>query len=125
MKKFLGIVVLIFFCCSPSYSESDLQVETVNLICKSNDQSMIQNVTIGKFGKEKKAIGFVNQRAASIFITKATYILDFSITPSLDDGIKSTMVIDRTTGVYNEIWRIENSKSEIFIGNCKKVDPKF
>ena len=52
-------------------------------------------------------------------------------TDKIDAGLKTFLtelaprILDRTTGTFREVWFSDNTNPEVFIGKCKKVDPKF
>ncbi len=122
MRKFLLIIYFSLMVCNIAYSDSDLKSKKINLTCSSIDKTINYNVMIVIIGEGENGLGSVNNKIAEVLISDANYKLDYSIA---DGGIKIFLTIDRTTGEYREVWTSENTDPKVFIGKCKKVDPKF
>ena len=115
-ERVLGLLL-----CIVSYS-ADLEYKKINLTCSTSDQSINYNVEITVIVGENTGLGFVNNKPAFLTVSEASYQLEYS---RADGGIKILLDIDRTTGTFREVWTSENTDPVVFIGECKKVKPKF
>ena len=122
MKKILSIVFLSLFYGGNTYSDSNVELKKVSLTCSSNDKSINYNVEMVVILGSEKGVGYINNKSAILLVSDAYYQLEYS---RADGGIKILLDIDRTTGTFREVWTSENTDPVIFIGECKKVKPKF
>tara|TARA_B100000787_G_scaffold163681_1_gene145586 strand:+ start:207 stop:575 length:369 start_codon:yes stop_codon:yes gene_type:complete len=122
MKKLLSIIVLNFFLSSNAYTDSHVELKGVNLTCNSSDQSINYNVEMVIILGSESGVGYVNNKSAKLLVSEANYQLEYSIA---DGGIEISLDINRTTGFFREVWISENTDPIVFIGKCKKVEPKF
>ena len=122
MKKLLSVIVLGFLLSGNAYSDSHLELKGVNLTCNSNDQSINYNVEMVVIVGSENGVGYVNNKSAKLLVSEANYQLEYS---RADGGIEILLDINRTTGFFREVWISENTDSIVFVGKCKKVEPKF
>ena len=122
MKKLLSVIVLGFLLSGNAYSDSHLELKGVNLTCNSNDQSINYNVEIVVIVGSENGVGYVNNKSAKLLVSEANYQLEYS---RADGGIEILLDINRTTGFFREVWISENTDPIVFVGKCKKVEPKF
>ena len=121
MKKLLSIIVLGLLLSGNAYA-ADVEIKKVNLTCSTSDQSVNFNVEMAVIVGSGNGVGYINNKSAKLLVSEANYQLEYSIA---DGGIKILLNIDRTTGTFREVWFGENTNPEVFIGKCKKVEPKF
>ena len=122
MKNLLSVIALGFLLSGNAYSDSHLELKGVNLTCNSNDQSINYNVEMVVIVGSENGVGYVNNKSAKLLVSEANYQLEYS---RADGGIEILLDINRTTGFFREVWISENTDSIVFVGKCKKVEPKF
>lgn len=122
MKKLFSTILVLGFLLSGNGYAADVEIKKVNLTCSSSDQSINYNVEMAVIVGSENGVGYINNKSAKLLVSEANYQLEYSIA---DGGIKILLDIDRTTGTFREVWFSDNTNPEVFIGKCKKVDPKF
>ena len=122
MKNLLSVIALGFLLRGNAYSDSHLELKGVNLTCNSNDQSINYNVEMVVIVGSENGVGYVNNKSAKLLVSEANYQLEYS---RADGGIEILLDINRTTGFFREVWISENTDPIVFVGKCKKVEPKF